>query len=126
MVMVEFGDGRFFVCGDFRYSKIGREEDWKKRTGDGSSDEDLDRGLPPKSPGFPLIPFPLDFPQKLNHSLTSSPSNSKQFSNQINSRMLRKLLRPDGRRRRKRKGKGKGKGKRKGKKEMDEWDAGCI
>ena len=64
MVMVEFGDGRFFVCGDFRYSKIGREEDWKKRTGDGSSDEDLDRGLPQKSPGFPLIPFPLRFPAK--------------------------------------------------------------
>ena len=56
-------------------------EDWrktgrKKRTGDGSSDEDLDRGLPqkpkpkPKPTRLSLIPnsLPLDFPQKLNYS----------------------------------------------------------
>ena len=83
MVMVEFGDGRFLFVETLRYSKIGREEDWKKRTGDGSSDEDLDRGLPPKITRLSLNSLPLDFPQKLNHSLTSSPSNSKQFSNQI-------------------------------------------
>ena len=59
MVIVEFGDGRF-VCGDFLIFEDWRKTGRKKRTGDGSSDEDLDRGLPqkPKPTRLSLIPFP--------------------------------------------------------------------
>ena len=54
------------------------EEDWEKRTGDGSSDEDLDRQ---NHKAFPNSLTPLDFPQKLICSQAHQVSLSNFQSN---------------------------------------------